>query len=517
MKKRWTALLLAAVLCTGCTPTAQQPSVSGGVFQPGRYQGTGEGYGGPITVEVEVSADRIEAVSILSHNESRGICEAAFEEIPAEILRQGTPYVELVAGATLTSQGVVEAAADALSKAGGTFEPPEPEEEVRTQRELFAGLVIAGGGGAGLTAAAEAAEDGGATVLLLEQQEILGGETLYEPVLTLEDGSVASGYGVLGDLRAQAEEGGAELLTGVKLTGLTVEDGRVTGVTAAGEDTDYVIHASEGVILATGDYGANPELVLDHTGDTELAALLREHFRTLSGRGSDGSGLEAAMEIGAAAVGLDCLELRDSAPEQRQLGESRTLACTDSTGALLTVPEEDDAWIRSLLALPEGTYWALGDADTLPDGPAQPENTGGTEGRLVTAQTLEELAAAMGADPAVLTASAERYNAAAPEENRLDRAPYYAEARTPVLAETPGGLRTDENGRVLREDGSVLEGLWAVGGTAAGVGEDGSVLYTGAERSGPMARRAARTALGLPPEPVEEEEPGASDASSGQM
>lgn len=125
--KKWTALLLSLLLA-GCSPEPA-PSQAEGIFQPGRYQGTGEGYGGTITVEVEVSADRIEAVSILSHNESRGVCEAAFEQIPAEILRQGTPYVELVAGATLTSQGVIDAAARALEQAGGEFTPPDPEPE----------------------------------------------------------------------------------------------------------------------------------------------------------------------------------------------------------------------------------------------------------------------------------------------------------------------------------------------------------------------------------------------------
>ena len=248
--KKWTALFLSVLLLTGCTQEPA-PSQPGGQFQPGRYQGTGEGYGGTITVEVEVSADRIEAVSILSHNESRGVCEAAFEQIPAEILRQGTPYVELVAGATLTSQGVIDAAAQALEQAGGEFTPPDPEPEVRTQRELYAGLVIAGAGGAGMTAAAEAVREGGATVLVLEQQDIIGGETLYEPVLTLSDGTLTSGYGMLGDLRAEVEEAGAELLTGVKLTGLEVTDGRVTGVRAESADTDYLIHAQYGVIRGT--------------------------------------------------------------------------------------------------------------------------------------------------------------------------------------------------------------------------------------------------------------------------
>ncbi|MEI3580245.1 MAG: FMN-binding protein [Acutalibacteraceae bacterium] len=95
--KKWTALFLSVLLLTGCT---QEPAPSSPrrTVPAGTVPGTGEGYGGTITVEVEVSADRIEAVSILSHNESRGVCEAAFEQIPAEILRQGTPYVELVAG-----------------------------------------------------------------------------------------------------------------------------------------------------------------------------------------------------------------------------------------------------------------------------------------------------------------------------------------------------------------------------------------------------------------------------------
>ena len=388
--KKWTALFLSVLLLTGCTQEPA-PSQPGGQFQPGRYQGTGEGYGGTITVEVEVSADRIEAVSILSHNESRGVCEAAFEQIPAEILRQGTPYVELVAGATLTSQGVVDAAAQALEQAGGEFTPPDPEPEVRTQRELYAGLVIAGAGGAGMTAAAEAVREGGATVLVLEQQDIIGGETLYEPVLTLSDGTLTSGYGMLGDLRAEVEEAGAELLTGVKLTGLEVTDGRVTGVRAESADTDYLIHAQYGVILATGDYGGNPELVLAGAGETGLAEGLQEHFRTLSRGSSDGSGLTAALEAGAAASGLGQLEIWDSAPEQRRLGESRELLCVDSDGRWLTVPEEESAWLQKLMELPEGAYWAIGPAESAAE-PQTDTAAAQKDARLVTAGTLEELA-----------------------------------------------------------------------------------------------------------------------------
>ena len=102
----------------------------------------------------------------------------------------------------------------------------------------------------------------------------------------------------------------------------------------------------------------------------------------------------------------------------------------------------------------------------------------------------------------------ESYNAAAPEGERLETGDYAAEWRTPVLAETPGGIRTDERGAVLREDGSVLPGLYAVGAAAAGVEDDGTELWSAAERAMLLPGRAVRTALGLPDEP---EEPEASD------
>ena len=464
--RRGIALLLVLLL-TGCTAESA-PDQPGGRFAPGQYQGTGQGYGGPITVEVEVSADRIEAVSILSHSESRGVCEAAFEEIPAEILRQGTPYVELVAGATCTSQGVIEGAAAALAAAGGTFTPPEPEPEVRTQRELYAGLVIAGAGGSGMMAAAEAVRQGGATVLVVEQQDIIGGETLYEPILTLEDGPLTSGYGLLGNLRAEVEASGAELLTGVKLTGLELTDGRVTGIYAAGADTDYTIHAGQGVILATGGYGGNPELVLELAQEGDTPAGLEQHFRTLCRTSSDGSGLVAAQQAGAAAVGLGQLTFRDHTPEQGRLKE--VWFWVDSQGRRLTRPADESEWVEQ----PAGTV------------PIRPEI------RLVTAATLEELAERIQADPVLLRQGADQEAETAAGEGVA------AEWRTPVLTGTPGGLCTNGQGAVLREDGSVLPGLYAVGTAAAGVDDDGSSRYSRAERVCRFPARAVQAALGKP-------------------
>lgn len=142
----------------------------------------------------------------------------------------------------------------------------------------------------------------------------------------------------------------------------------------------------------------------------------------------------------------------------------------------------------------------------------------------MTAGTLEELAEAMGADPDLLRQAVESYNAAAPEGERLETGDYAAEWRTPVLAETPGGIRTNERGAVLREDGSVLPGLYAVGAAAAGVEDDGTELWSAAERTMLLPGRAVRTALGLrtsrrsrrrqtEPRPIPEQNPEVSEPS----
>jgi 3-oxosteroid 1-dehydrogenase len=116
-------------------------------------------------------------------------------------------------------------------------------------------------------------------------------------------------------------------------------------------------------------------------------------------------------------------------------------------------------------------------------------------GALVQANTIAELAEKMGVPPDMLVATVERFNAFArkgkdgdfgrgdsgydkyygdptmknPSLAPLEKAPYYAVVMVPGDLGTKGGLRTDVAGRVLREDGSVISGLYAAGNTSAPV------------------------------------------------
>ncbi len=116
-------------------------------------------------------------------------------------------------------------------------------------------------------------------------------------------------------------------------------------------------------------------------------------------------------------------------------------------------------------------------------------------GTAFQAGSLEELARRIGVDPAVLRETADRYNALVdggrdddfgrgesaydryygdpsypnPNLAHVRRAPFYAFAIVPGDLGTKGGLVTDEDARVLRSDGSVIEGVYACGNTSSSV------------------------------------------------
>lgn len=86
-------------------------------YKDGTYEGTGEGHNGEIHVTVVVENSQISKVTIDSHSESDGISDPAIEELPSQIVSANNPEVETISGATMTSEGVIEAVTNALKEA----------------------------------------------------------------------------------------------------------------------------------------------------------------------------------------------------------------------------------------------------------------------------------------------------------------------------------------------------------------------------------------------------------------
>ena len=69
-----------------------------------------------VKVKVTMDGDKIAKIDVLSHNETAGISDPAFEKIPAAIIEAQSADVDVVAGATKTSEALIAAVKDALAQ-----------------------------------------------------------------------------------------------------------------------------------------------------------------------------------------------------------------------------------------------------------------------------------------------------------------------------------------------------------------------------------------------------------------
>jgi 3-oxosteroid 1-dehydrogenase len=313
--------------------------------------------------------------------------------------------------------------------------------------------------------------------------------------------TMSGGQSLIARLATIVVREGGELRTNLPVTGLVTDDGgRVTGVAAMSPEGPVRIGARRGVLLAAGGFEGNEGLRLEHgvPGDTAW---------TMAPRGTNtGEPIEAAVALGAATdyrpLGWFCPGLA-----QPDGGGSFTLGfrsglMVDQAGrryANECLPY--DRFGREMAAAPERIpSWYVFDsredgrlpAIAMPEGDPAAHLEAGT---WVSAATLEELAEAAGLPPDALVETVARFNQYAAtgvdeEFHRgedeydtffatghgpnkalcaLDAPPYFA-ARF-VLSDlgTKGGLVTDTAGRVLREDGTPIAGLYAAGNTAASV------------------------------------------------
>lgn len=174
MKRILAVLLGLMLLCTSFVTALAQET-----YTAGTYEAQAEGLNGPVKIEVTFSEDRIEKIEVKEHQETPKISDGAIAQIPEAIVEGQTLNVDVVSGATYTSNAILEATADAVAQAGGDAEAlkrVEKQEKTGETYEENYDVVVVGGGYGGLSAAIAAAENG-ASVVLIEKQAVLGGSS----------------------------------------------------------------------------------------------------------------------------------------------------------------------------------------------------------------------------------------------------------------------------------------------------------------------------------------------------
>ncbi len=112
MKKLSLLLVLVLVLFSFAACSKGEPAAGG---EAKTLTGTAEGFGGEVKVTVTVNGDDITAVEAVGEGETPGIGSEAIDKIPSLIVEADSTKVDVVAGATVTSNAIIEAVNNALA------------------------------------------------------------------------------------------------------------------------------------------------------------------------------------------------------------------------------------------------------------------------------------------------------------------------------------------------------------------------------------------------------------------
>ena len=266
MRKRIAALALAAVMAFGLTAcgggsssstaaSAGSGDAAGGVS--GEFTGTATGMG-EVSVTITLTDGVITGCEIVGDSETEGIGSVIVENAPEEIVSGNKGAIDVVSGATITSNAVNEALAAALAAAGldaadftGSGDAAAAEDRV-----VDTDIVIVGAGGAGMTAAIAAANEG-KNVVIVESQAMVGGNSVRST------GGMNAAKTPAQDENEFAESAGVEK---------TLE-------TAASEwaDNEAITALADTVAGQWAEYQANPVGYFDSVELMELDTLIGGH------------------------------------------------------------------------------------------------------------------------------------------------------------------------------------------------------------------------------------------------
>lgn len=122
-------IILAAVILLCAAGCAKDSATDAGTkFKAGTYTGEGAGFHGALKVEVEVSDEEILSVVVTEHGETPGFGTNAVDQLPGIIVDAQSLSVDVVSGATFSSNAILEAVEAALLEAGASEADLYPAE-----------------------------------------------------------------------------------------------------------------------------------------------------------------------------------------------------------------------------------------------------------------------------------------------------------------------------------------------------------------------------------------------------
>ncbi len=291
------------------------------------------------------------------------------------------------------------------------------------------------------------------------------------------------------------------VVTGVMADRLVrdAETGRTVAVKAHQGDQEFLLKAASGVVLTSGGFCQNKEMIAAFAPGKERALRL-------GGLGNYGDGIKMAWQLGAGLRDMPYVKGTFGNHPQAQSGHHT--ACLAVYKGAIAVNKQGRRFVDESL-----DYKLLGDAcleqedalgfqifdeavmrQEVPGYPMFDFHRRITEGRMITAPSLEELAGKIGVDPGRLKETVASYNDTVrqglgdPFDRKhlthrfgslvtLEEPPFYAYPSTSAIIATYAGITVDDCARVLDVFGDPIPGLYAAGEVMGGF--HGAAYMTG--------------------------------------
>ena len=295
------------------------------------------------------------------------------------------------------------------------------------------------------------------------------------------DGKVtAVGAYIVPILEKNLQDRNVQFLFDTTANEIIMKDGKAVGIKATGKDGNKVTINAKSVVIATGGFGANAEMVEKYKPELK-------GFATTNAEGAQGQGIDMATAVGAATVDMDQIQIHPTVHIEEDGNAHLITEGLRGDGAILVNAEGkrfyDEVSTRdkvsaAIIAQPEKSAWLVVDQSMVDKSAVIAGYI--KSGYTVTGATYEELAKAMGVDEATFVSTMNTWNQAVEAKsdaefnrtsfaNPLTAAPYYAIKITPAVHHTMGGIVINPKAEVLNEKGEVISGLFAAGEVTGGV------------------------------------------------
>ncbi|WP_411589822.1 flavocytochrome c [Gilliamella sp. CG35] len=290
-------------------------------------------------------------------------------------------------------------------------------------------------------------------------------------------GAAVGGFLISG-LVKNLNKRGIEVMLDTNVTEIVTENHKVVGVKVVEEDgTNYIIKA-KAVVIATGGFSANREMVEKYRPDLK-------GFVTTNHKGATGSGIMILEKLGAGTVDMGEIQIHPTVEQTTSYLISESIR----GGGAILVSQEGKRFVNELdtrdkvsadiIKLPEHYSYILFDQQVRDENKAVEEYV--SNDLVVQADSITELANKLSIDANNLSKTIERYNEFVINKqdedfgrttgmrHPINTAPFYAIKIAPGVHHTMGGVTINTETQVLDNDKHVIKGVFAAGEVVGGV------------------------------------------------